>query len=97
MAGPHGSAFVHCGFMRSRQKVIEIFSPNYINPCVLQLCLVLQHDYNQMVSSNADFLPYPYGNDLMVNIDHLKLTLSSLQDRKKRFRLLPNKWLGRNR
>jgi hypothetical protein len=25
MAGPHGSAFVHCSFMKSRGKVVEIF------------------------------------------------------------------------
>jgi capsular polysaccharide biosynthesis protein len=84
MLGSHGSAFVHCSFMQNRRKVIEIFSPNHINPSVLQLCLVLQHDYNQMVPTHQRYLPYPYGTDLMVDIDHLKLVLSSLKNGKKK-------------
>ncbi len=79
MLGPHGSAFVHCGFMAMRREVIEIFSPNYINPSVIQLCLAMQHDYNQIVPLHAEHFPYRFGKDIMVDIDHLELVLSSLR------------------
>ena len=31
MAGPHGAAFVHCQLMRTRSRLIEMFSPHYVN------------------------------------------------------------------
>jgi capsular polysaccharide biosynthesis protein len=81
MAGPHGSAFVHCGFMRDEREVVEIFSPNHINPSVIQLCHVMQHRYNQIVPVHQDYLPYQFGKEIMVDIDHLDLVLSSLRAR----------------
>jgi hypothetical protein len=87
MLGPHGSAFVHCGFMATRREVIEIFSPYYINPSVIQLCLAMKHQYTQIVPVHAWFSPYKFGMDIMVDIDHLELALSSLRPRR-------NKWFG---
>jgi capsular polysaccharide biosynthesis protein len=79
MVGPHGSAFAHCGFMQNRGQVIEIFSPLYINPSVIQLCQVMQHSYNQIVPPNKKFDPYQFDTDIMVDIDHLELVLSALR------------------
>jgi capsular polysaccharide biosynthesis protein len=78
MLGPHGSAFAHCSFMKACGQVVEIFSPFYINPSVIQLCQVMQHSYNQIVPLNQKFLPYQFGTDIMVDIDHLELVLSTL-------------------
>src|SRR5262249_30273425 len=61
MLGPHGSAFAHCGFMAMRREVIEIFSPNYINTTMFQLCLVMKHSYKQMVHRHAWHKPYKFG------------------------------------
>lgn len=83
MAGPHGSAFVHCGFMRNNRTIIEIFSPHHINPSVIQLCMALGHRYNQIVPTHQQHWQYPHGLDLMVDIDHLELVLSSLPMRRK--------------
>lgn len=81
MAGPHGAAFAHCSFMRQRQDIVEIFSPNYITPQVIQLCKVMQHCYHQIVPIHWDNLPYPYGREIMVNTNHLDLVLSSVHER----------------
>jgi capsular polysaccharide biosynthesis protein len=77
MAGVHGSAFVHCGFMNTHGTVIEIFSPNHINPSVIQLCRAMSHYYHQIVPTNQDYLPYKFARETMVEIDHLDLILST--------------------
>ena len=78
MLGPHGSASVHCGFMPIGGEVIEIFSPFYINPSVLQLCQAMCHSYHQIVPPNTDFDPYKFGLEIKVDIDHLELVLSTV-------------------
>jgi hypothetical protein len=82
LMGPHGSAAVHCGFMQSNRDVIEIFSPEYINPSVIQLCLALQHGYQQVVPAHSWHSPYKYGTELMVDIDQLELALLSVARRR---------------
>jgi len=80
--GPHGSAFVHCGFMAMQRDVIEIFSPYYINPSVIQLCLAMKHQYAQLVPVNTPFSLYNFGMDIMIDVDHLELALASLGPRR---------------
>jgi len=77
VAGPHGSAFVHVGFMRDRAAVLEIFSPHYINPSVIQLCQALSHNYHQMVPVNTPYQPYNHPG-ILIDTDHLRLILDEL-------------------
>jgi len=77
VAGTHGSAFVHVGFMGNRARVLEIFSPHFINPSVIQLCLALNHSYRQMVPVNSPQQPYTHAG-ILVDIDHLRLALEDL-------------------
>jgi hypothetical protein len=63
--------------MRNGAKVLEIFSPQYINPSVIQLCLALNHSYRQMVPVNSPQQPYTHAG-IMVDIDHLRLALDDL-------------------
>jgi hypothetical protein len=53
MAGPHGSAFVHAGFLATQREIIEIFSPMHNNPSIIQLCLAMEHKYHQIVAANT--------------------------------------------
>lgn len=80
MAGPHGSAMVHCGFMKDRGHVIEAFSPNFVNPSVLGLCLALGHRYNQLVDANVYDKTYTYDNQVRIDLTHLELVLSRLDE-----------------
>ncbi len=77
LAGPHGAAFVHALFMQPRSKVIECFSPNYINPSILPICKMLRHDYQMLVHPNA-FDAYGHGNELKIKLAHLELALQRL-------------------
>lgn len=77
VAGPHGSAFVHVGFMRNGAGVLEIFSPHYINPSVIQLCLAFGHSYRQMIPANTPHEPYAHPG-ILVDTDHLQLVLQEL-------------------
>jgi hypothetical protein len=79
LAGPHGASFIHSGFMKQKKDVIEIFSPNYINPCVIQICQAMEHRYSQIVPISAWHSPYQFGNDILVDIDHLELALSNVK------------------
>lgn len=87
IGGAHGSAMVHCGFMRHNSTVIEAFSANYTCSGIIQLCSVLKHSYHQIVHSNA-YLPEgllrKLGNGkqenqpLLIDLEHLKLVLSKI-------------------
>lgn len=77
VAGPHGSAFVHVGFMGNGAGVLEIFSPHYINPSVIQLCMAFGHRYRQMVPVNTPHEPYAHPG-ILVDTDHLRLVLQEL-------------------
>ncbi len=37
ISGVHGSAFAHCAFMKPGSRVIECFSPSYLNGCSFEL------------------------------------------------------------
>lgn len=76
-AGPHGSAFVHVGFMHDRAGVLEIFSPHYINPSVIQLCLAFGHRYRQMVPVHTPHEPYAHPG-IKIDLEHLQLALDDL-------------------
>jgi hypothetical protein len=82
IAGPHGSAFLSCMYMKPQSTVIEIFSPDYLNGYSFEICRVLHHRYVMIVGDNAPhaphFLPYPYGKAVHVPHNQLQLALQSL-------------------
>jgi len=45
LVAPHGAGMVHCLFMPANSLVIELFSSNYLNPCMLPVISHLQHRY----------------------------------------------------
>jgi len=75
LGGPHGAGLAHSMFLNERSAVIECFSPQYINPCVIGICRSLNHRYLQIVSRNMD---HPYGVHLEIDCAHLQLVLQSL-------------------
>ncbi len=82
LGGVHGAAFVHTMFLAEYSTVIECFSPEYVHPCMLNVCRHLNHRYFQIVFDN--FNKYPYGKDVMINCAHLELVLRSLETGLKR-------------
>ena len=78
LAGPHGAGFAHVMFQKHGSSVIECFSPQFINPGVLELCRLMSHRYSMLVHENA-YDSYPFGNRLKINCSHLELALQNLQ------------------
>ena len=78
LAGPHGAGFVHVLFQKHGSSVIECFSPQFINPCVFDLCRLMRHRYSMLVHGNA-YDAYPYGDRIKIDCSHLALVLQSLQ------------------
>jgi len=71
--GPHGAGMVHCLFMQPGSLVLELFSPTYINPCMLPVIEHLKHRYYMIPSAkNKDYL---YGDDIEANIPVIEVTL----------------------
>jgi hypothetical protein len=81
IAGPHGSAFMHCVYMEPRSTVIEIFSPNFLNgQYSVEICRMLGHRYVLIVGDNApgNGWPYPHGTAVELPLNQLGLALQSL-------------------
>lgn len=75
LIGANGAGIVHCLFMPEASFIIELFSPNYIHPCMdsaIQLC---NHQYFMMPSYNDR--DYKYGEDIYAYLDLIRLTLRS--------------------
>jgi capsular polysaccharide biosynthesis protein len=77
LAGVHGAGFVHAFFMQPRSAVVECFSPNFINPSTLELCLLMRHRYAMLVHRNA-YGAYPCDHDVKIDCAQLELTLQGL-------------------
>jgi len=71
--GPHGAGMVHCLFMPPESLVVELFSPTYINPCMLPVIEHLKHRYYMIPSANNR--DYIYGDDIEANIPVIEVTL----------------------
>jgi capsular polysaccharide biosynthesis protein len=71
--GPHGAGMVHSLFMAEESLVVELFSPTYINPCLLPIIEHLRHRYFIIPSDMHG--NYAYGEDIQANIPVLDVTL----------------------
>ena len=80
MAGLHGSQFVHSQLMAPKSRVIECFSPLYLNPTYSEIYRVLHHRYSQVTSTNTPVFPYPHGGDVRVDCQQLDLALQTCDD-----------------
>jgi capsular polysaccharide biosynthesis protein len=78
LAGPHGAGFVHALFQEPASAVIECFSPQFINPGVLDICRLMSHRYSMLVHGNA-YGSYPFGDQLKIDLSQLDLALQGLQ------------------
>lgn len=77
LAFPHGSSLAHMLFVPPRTAIIECFAPDHVNPS-LSTCRVLGHRYHQIVSRSHSLDPYAHKRDLVVDVEHLRLTLDHL-------------------
>ncbi|MCJ2055817.1 glycosyltransferase family 61 protein [Methylobacterium sp. J-048] len=74
-AGPHGSAFAHTMFMPRRSSIVEIFSPTYVNPCMLTTSMHLNQDYAMVVGYTDAAIGQPRDSPILANIELVKLSL----------------------
>jgi hypothetical protein len=72
--GPHGAGIVHSLFIKENSLVIEIFAPNYINPCCIAVQETLRHRYHPLVSLNSHN-NYPHGDNIHAPLKLIELTL----------------------
>lgn len=73
---PHGAGLTNLVFCAPGTKVIEIFSPNYVNVCYYSLCEELGLDYYYLLGEGKQppegIDPHIVGDDIQVNLDKLK-------------------------
>ena len=73
--GPHGAGFVHTLFMKEKSLVLELFSPNYIPPCMLPVIDYLKHRYFMIPGETSIYSPYEHGQDINAFIEMIRITL----------------------
>jgi hypothetical protein len=76
ISGPHGAGLVHSMFLPEHATVIECFSPQHVNPSVIEICRLLKHRYHQLVDVNTVDYKYKSGTDVEINLSHLELALA---------------------
>lgn len=77
IAGLHGSAFVHSQMMLPGSSVVECFSPLYLNPTYTNIYRLQRHRYSLVVGTHSKLFPYPYGEDVCVDLPQLELALDT--------------------
>lgn len=75
LIGGSGAGIVHCLFMPESSYLIELFSPDYINPCMLSAVKLLKHNYFTITSPHIG--DYKFGSDIDAPIELIRLTLES--------------------
>lgn len=78
VSGVHGSAFAHCAFMKPGSRVIECFSPLYLNGCSFETCRVLGHRYHMVCDWSSKYVTYEHGDRVHVDPSQLELAMQGL-------------------
>lgn len=56
IVGAHGAALTNLVFCRPGTKVIELFSPRYVNPCYRDLCLAADLRHTAVIGDGEDWV-----------------------------------------
>ena len=78
LSGPHGSGFMHALFALEGAAIVECFSPEWLNPTWTSVYRMMNQAYSQIVPVSTEFVPYRFGQDIYVDIDHLALSFATL-------------------
>lgn len=73
LIGGSGAGILHCLFMHPGSYVVELFSPNYINPCMFSAVKLLDHDYTMIPGYNNR--AYTWGEDIQAYLPAIQLHL----------------------
>lgn len=78
----HGGGLTNLVFCRAGTKVVEFFSPNYVNVCYWSICNHVGLNYHYLIGEGArppeGVDPKHVYDDITVHIDSLRLLLESL-------------------
>ena len=55
IVGAHGAALTNLVFCRPGTRVIELFSPKYVNPCYRDICVSLDLQHSAVIGSGEDW------------------------------------------
>jgi capsular polysaccharide biosynthesis protein len=75
IVSPHGAGLTNIVFCNPKTKVIELFSPNYVNVCYWSLSNQMQLEYYYLLGEGKkppEYVdPHRGGNNIFVNVDSL--------------------------
>lgn len=85
IVSPHGAALTNLVFCNSKTKVLEIFSPNYLNCCYRALSNQVDIDYwyllgegQPLAPTTDDYLIIGCDENIQININSLKTILEQI-------------------
>ncbi|MDX2246615.1 MAG: glycosyltransferase family 61 protein [Bacteroidia bacterium] len=73
---PHGAGLTHLSFCKPGTKIIEFFSPLYVNACFYSLASVVNLDYYYLIGEGKS---PKEGVDLEINIADIELDVAKLK------------------
>jgi len=80
---PHGAGLTNLLWCKPRTKVLEIFSPNYVNTCFWAIANQIDIDYYYLIGDEKQFITYPSlsagRENITVCIDKLEQTLRLME------------------
>jgi capsular polysaccharide biosynthesis protein len=75
IVAPHGAGLTHLVFARQGTKVIELFSPLYVNACFYALASLMRLDYHYLIGQGKR---PPEGTDPEINVSDITVKLDEL-------------------
>ena len=82
IVAPHGAGLTNLIWCNSSAKVLEIFSPNYVNVCFWAIANQIEMEYFYLIGDGErppDYIdPHLIGDNINVPIDELRQSLDIL-------------------
>lgn len=81
IVGPHGAGFTNIVFCKPGTKVIDMFAPQWINPCYWILADALNLNYGYIIGEkNEGMITENKGADIKIDIEKFKVLLDKLHE-----------------
>ncbi|GAB2983595.1 glycosyltransferase family 61 protein [Mucilaginibacter puniceus] len=79
--GPHGAGFTNIAFCKPGTRVIDMFAPEWINPCYWILAENLNLRYGYIIGENQEAITTENkGADINIDIEKLKILLNKINE-----------------
>ncbi len=81
IVGPHGAGLTNIVFCKPETRVIDIFAPEWINPCYWKLACALKLNYGYIIGEKKETtITENKGADITIDIEKFKILFDKLNE-----------------